>query len=238
MIEEIKKILDKKKHFLLSYSGGLDSTVLLHLLLKLKKKINIYFRAIHINHKLHIDSDAWSNHCKKECQKYDIPLIIENINLDKKNNLESKARSMRYQAIYKNVLPKEIILTAHNLNDQCETFLLAVKRGSGPKGLSSMATYKNTGDIIHIRPLLNIDRDEIKKWAVENKLKWIEDHSNLDTYYDRNFLRQKIIPILKERWPYFIKNCTRSAKLCCEQEKILNDFSIPILKKKCYLMVR
>lgn len=231
MIEEIKKILNKKKYFLLSYSGGLDSTVLLHLLLQLNKKINIYFRAIHVNHKLHIDSNSWSNHCKKECLKYNIPLIIENIHLNKKNNIESEARSMRYQAIYKHVLSQEVILTAHNLNDQCETFLLAAKRGSGPKGLSSMGTYKNTDNIIHIRPLLNIDRDEIKSWAIANQLKWIEDHSNLDTYYDRNFLRKKIIPILKKRWPSFIKNCTRSAKLCYEQEKLLNYFSTPILKK-------
>ncbi|WP_367673685.1 tRNA lysidine(34) synthetase TilS [Buchnera aphidicola] len=238
MIEELKKILNEKKHFLLGYSGGLDSTVLLHLLLKLKKKINIYFRVIHINHQLNIDANSWSQHCKKECQKYNIPIIIKKVFIDvKKNNIEAESRFIRYQTIYKYLQPKEIILTAHNLNDQCETFLLALKRGSGPKGLSSMAIHKKNANIIHIRPLLNIDRTTIEKWAKKNKLKWIEDNSNSDTYYDRNFLRKKIIPILQERWPFFIENCVRSAKICSEQETALNYFSKSILKKKCYLTV-
>ncbi|CAL4319240.1 tRNA lysidine(34) synthetase TilS [Buchnera aphidicola] len=232
MIKELEKMLYKKKYFLICYSGGLDSTVLLHLLLKLKKTKKIFFRAIHINHKLNINSDNWSDHCKKECKKYNVPIVIKNVNLNlKKNNIESKARSMRYKEIYKNLLPKEIILTAHNLNDQCETFLLALKRGSGPKGLSSMSTYKKIDNIIHIRPLLQIDRNTLEKWAKKNKLKWIEDNSNWDTNYDRNFLRRKIIPILKERWPKFIKNCTRSAKICSEQEEALNYFTTDIIKK-------
>ncbi|WP_343192254.1 tRNA lysidine(34) synthetase TilS [Buchnera aphidicola] len=232
ILNKINKIIKEKQHFLLSYSGGLDSTVLLHLMIKLREIKNIHLRAIHINHRLHKESTLWSNHCQEKCKKYNIPIIINNITIHQtKNNMESYYRNIRYQLIYKNILPQETLLTAHHLNDQCETFLLALKRGSGPTGLSCMPVYKKNGNITHMRPLLNISQDTIKKWAKKHQLKWIEDPSNSNIKYDRNFIRKKIIPILQKRWPFFIKNCSRSAKICNEQEQVIDLFLEPIVQK-------
>ncbi|HMI76783.1 MAG TPA: tRNA lysidine(34) synthetase TilS [Buchnera sp. (in: enterobacteria)] len=235
MINKILKILKNNNNFLLSYSGGLDSSVLLHILIQIKiKNPNFYFRAIHINHQLHADSDLWSKHCQIECNKNNVSLIVQKINIQN-NNVESRARSARYNIINKNKLPDEILLTAHHLNDQCETFLLALKRGSGPKGLSSMAIYKKNKSLIHIRPLLETKKSEIETWAKKNNIRWIEDTSNLNTYYDRNFLRNNIIPILQDKWPHFIKNCARSAYLCSIQEQVLQNFSNAILQDNLFL---
>ena len=231
MITKILKILDKHNNFLLSYSGGLDSSVLLHILIQIKlKNPNIHFRAIHINHQLHAHSNLWSEHCQRECNENNVTLIIKKVTIQKKN-IEAMARLARYNIINKIRLPNEILLTAHHLNDQCETFLLALKRGSGPKGLSSMTVYKKNNSFIHIRPLLKIQKSEIKIWANKNNIKWIEDNSNLDIYYDRNFLRNNIIPKLQKRWPYFIQNCARSANICNIQETLLHNFVNAIIKK-------
>ncbi|AAO26839.1 putative cell cycle protein MesJ [Buchnera aphidicola str. Bp (Baizongia pistaciae)] len=213
-------------NILLAYSGGIDSTFLLYQLLKLKKNnLNFTFRAIHINHQLHPDSEKWSDHCKKICINHNIPIIIKKITINSnKNRIEEIARKKRYQAIYKIIKPKEVLATGHNLNDQCETMLLALKRGSGITGLSSMSYKLNTIYKIKIvRPLLKISREDIKTWIYKHKIHWIEDTSNNDTKHDRNFLRLNIIPKLKNRWPYFEKNCSRSIEILNIEKKILKQ---------------
>ncbi|XBC43411.1 MAG: tRNA lysidine(34) synthetase TilS [Buchnera aphidicola (Meitanaphis flavogallis)] len=222
----IIKYIEKKINFpfLLAYSGGLDSTFLLYQLLKIKKiRPQLTFRAIHINHQLHEQSYQWSEHCKKTCEKNNISLIIKKIVINKKKiGIEAAARFQRYKAIQEEISPQEIILTAHNLNDQCETFLLALKRGSGITGLSGIS-YQRTffKNNIIIRPLLNITRSEIKSWIIKKKISWIKDISNYDTIYDRNFLRHKILPLLTKRWPSFIKKCAKSAFILAQEKKIL-----------------
>ncbi|XBC38283.1 MAG: tRNA lysidine(34) synthetase TilS [Buchnera aphidicola (Floraphis choui)] len=220
-----------KCSFLLSYSGGLDSTFLFYQLLKIIKiKKEIKFRAIHINHQLNRNSNQWSEHCKKTCKKYDIPLIIKKVIINKKKiGIEANARLQRYKMIYAEAHPQETILIAHNLNDQCETFLLALKRGSGITGLSGMSYEsklfnKNT----IIRPLLHITRSKIKSWMTKNKIHWIKDDSNYNTTYDRNFLRHKILPLLIRRWPSFIKKCANSAFILKQEKNILDS----IINKK------
>ncbi|XBC44466.1 MAG: tRNA lysidine(34) synthetase TilS [Buchnera aphidicola (Schlechtendalia peitan)] len=216
--------------FLLSYSGGLDSTFLFYQLLKIKKtQPKLKFRAIHIDHQLNKNSTQWSEHCKQVCKKHDIPIIVKKV-LIKKNKIgiEASSRLERYKIIHETVLPQEVILTAHNLNDQCETFLLALKRGSGITGLSGIP-YKsklfNKNTII--RPLLNISRSRIKHWIIKNKIAWIEDHSNYDINYDRNFLRHNILPLFTKRWPSFINNCAKSAFILRQEKQIID----PILQK-------
>ncbi|XBC42904.1 MAG: tRNA lysidine(34) synthetase TilS [Buchnera aphidicola (Kaburagia rhusicola ensigallis)] len=224
----ITKYIEKKINFpfLLAYSGGLDSTFLLYQLLKIKKiKPQLKFRAIHINHQLHEHSHQWSEHCKKTCEKNNISLVIKTIIINtKKIGIEAAARLQRYKAIQKEMYPKEIILTAHNLNDQCETFLLALKRGSGITGLSGIS-YKHTffKNNTIIRPLLNTTRSEIKSWIIKNNISWIKDPSNYNTIYDRNFLRHEILPVLTKRWPSFIKKCAQSAFILTQEKKILHS---------------
>ncbi|WP_367889640.1 tRNA lysidine(34) synthetase TilS [Buchnera aphidicola] len=192
-------------------------------------------RAIHINHNLNPLSIKWTKHCQKICVTNQIPLIIENIQI--KNiisNIEEKLRIQRYNIFYKNLLHNEILLTGHHVNDQCETFILSLKRGSGPTGLSCMSVKTSLGRKTIIRPFLNVTKKELELWAKKNQLTWIEDISNFQINYDRNFIRKKIIPVFEQRWPYFINNCLRTIKICQKETKLLNYF----LRKKIYYFIK
>ncbi|CAL4319222.1 tRNA lysidine(34) synthetase TilS [Buchnera aphidicola] len=218
--EEIKK----NKKFLVAYSGGLDSTVLLHKLLELKKRYSsIKLRAIHINHNLHPSSNFWVEFCQKECDKFGVKLIIKKIFLSKTTGIEEKARLLRYKKIIKNSYPNEIILTAHHLDDQIETFFLCLKRASGSKGLSGISEIIHLSKNKIIRPFLKIKKCQLKKIAIENQLIWIKDPSNKNIQFERNFLRKEIIPKFKKRWPFFLKNCYKSMLIFKEQESIINQ---------------
>ncbi|CAL4042158.1 tRNA(Ile)-lysidine synthase [Buchnera aphidicola (Phyllaphis fagi)] len=226
MITEFIKLINKNQSLLLSYSGGLDSTVLLFQLIKFQKKYpSLNLRAIHINHQLNIKSKQWSNHCKKMCNTINIPLITENIIIPNQNNIQAIARKIRYKTIEKHMNKNEILLTAHHLDDQCETLFLSLKRGSGLSGLSGMSysTILKKNKII-FRPLLQYQKSQLYTWAILNNLHWIEDDSNLKNQYDRNFIRNVIIKKIKGKWPFFINNCYRSMHICHIQEKSLNHF--------------
>lgn len=223
----IKKIIAqlKNKSFLIAYSGGLDSTVLLHQIIEIKKTTpDIKIRAIHINHNLTLLSKQWMKTCKKHCKIYQIPLTIKDININQNdNNTEEKLRIERYNMIYNHLLSEEVLLTGHHMNDQCETFFLSLKRGSGPTGLSSMSFETTFGNNKIIRPFLNKTKKELKLWANHKNLNWIEDFSNFNTNHDRNYIRHKIIPILEKRWPFFLKNCFRTIKICKKETILLNE---------------
>lgn len=222
----------KNLNFLIAYSGGLDSTTLLYQFVQLRKLYNFSLRAVHINHGFNNESDNWQIHCHKQCIIWNVPFICEYLQIKKKNNLEAIARKNRYSIFLKHLKKNETLLTGHHIDDQCETFLLALKRGSGPLGLSSMSQKRDIGNKNKlIRPFLDISKNKIKKYAIKNKLSWIEDETNFDSYHDRNYLRNKIIPIFINRWPYFNKTVYRSAKLCQEQEKAIHELTKPILNK-------
>lgn len=232
----IKQNIDIKKKYLVAYSGGLDSTVLLHKLFLLKKAGFVRFvRAVHVNHNISINSHLWVDHCVEQCKLWDIPLVLLECFLGDKRNLESKLRYKRYNMICKILYKDEVLLTAHHLNDQCESVLLALKRGSGLSGLSAIGNkiYINNRYLV-LRPLLKITRENIKVWADFYKLNWVEDDSNLNLNYDRNFLRHKVIPILLKRWSFFSKSCFVSANIL-KNEKYLLDYFVDCELKK-YLL--
>ncbi|WP_343152905.1 tRNA lysidine(34) synthetase TilS [Buchnera aphidicola] len=220
----LEKKIKKSQKFLVAYSGGLDSTVLLHKLLEFKKKYSsIKFRAIHINHNLHPLSGFWAKFCEKECLKLGINLTIKKIFLSKKTGIEEQARNLRYQEIIKHAVDNEIILTAHHLDDQIETFFLHLKRGSGSKGLSGISEVIQLSKNKIVRPFLKIKKSQLKKIAIKNQLIWIDDPSNKNIKFERNFLRKEVIPKLKKRWPFFLKNCYKSMHIFKEQDLIINE---------------
>ncbi|WP_340608958.1 tRNA lysidine(34) synthetase TilS [Xenorhabdus bharatensis] len=221
------------KKFLVGFSGGLDSTVLLHLLARLRQqtsqscsdKQNAFtLRAIHIHHGLNAKADEWVAHCRQICADWQVDFCVEKVSLDsRKKGIEAAARDARYQAFKHELRQGEILLTAQHLDDQAETFLLALKRGSGPAGLSSMPVVMSFAETTLIRPLLNISRVELERYAQEHRLRWVEDDSNQDDRYDRNFLRLNIMPLLNQRWSHFSQAVSRSAGLCGEQEQLLDE---------------
>ncbi|QLR41926.1 tRNA lysidine(34) synthetase TilS [Enterobacter sp. RHBSTW-00994] len=221
----IAQVVLPYRQLLVGFSGGLDSTVLLHRL-KLWRDLepDVRLRAIHIHHGLSTHADAWVAHCEALCAKWAIPLVVERVTLrDEGLGIEAQARKARYAAFANALQAGEALVTAQHLDDQCETFLLALKRGSGPAGLSAMPARTDFADTELIRPLLGETRASLEAWAQEHHLRWIEDESNLDDSYDRNFLRLRVLPLLNHRWPHFADATARSALLCAEQESLLDE---------------
>lgn len=214
-----------QRQFLVAFSGGLDSTVLLHQLVLWRNKLpGISLRAIHIHHGLSPNADHWVTHCQQLCESWQVPLVVCRVNLvDEGNGIEAQARKARYNAFEKAILPGELLLTAQHLDDQSETFLLALKRGSGPAGLASMPQAMPFAGSQLLRPLLNETRTSLEHWAQQHGLRWIDDESNNDDRYDRNFLRLRVLPELNARWPHFAEAVARSAALCGEQEQLLDE---------------
>ncbi|WWP02732.1 MAG: tRNA lysidine(34) synthetase TilS [Candidatus Dasytiphilus stammeri] len=236
ILDELEEKIKGYTNIVLAYSGGLDSTVLLHQLMQLREYINgLNIRAIHVNHGLSNYANIWEFHCSQQCLEWKIPFITIKIQIDeelkKRHGIEAAARQARYSALQNYLLKGETLLTAHHLDDQCETFFLALKRGSGPTGLAAMPSIKVIGDNLLLRPFLNQSKKTIQYWAKKHQLRWIIDDTNYHTTFDRNFLRIKILPLLISRWPYFSKVVARSAKWCADQEKLLNIFLFKDLKK-------
>lgn len=213
------------RHILAAFSGGLDSTVLLHQLVLWREHYpDVTLRAVHINHGLSPYADSWVRHCETVCERWQVPLVVERVTLvDNGLGIEAHAREARYQAFAQTLLPGEVLATAQHLDDQCETFLLALKRGSGPTGLSAMGECSPFAGTQLLRPLLGETRERLKHWAMRHGLCWIEDESNQDDAYDRNFLRLCALPLLQRRWPHFPAAVARSAALCAEQEMLLDE---------------
>lgn len=224
-IAHLATLLNPDDPCVLAYSGGLDSTVLLHQLMRWQRQQpQQRIRALHVHHGLSPNADSWAAHCLHTCQQWQIPCKILYVQVDGRAvGIEAAARAARYQALFAQLQAGEYLVTAQHLDDQCETLLLALKRGSGPAGLAAMPAQRQVGKHLHLRPLLDISRQQLEAYAVAHQLRWIEDESNLDSRYDRNFLRQQVLPLLQGRWPQFSAASARSAALCGEQEQLLDE---------------
>jgi tRNA(Ile)-lysidine synthase len=210
----------------LAYSGGVDSEVLAFGLSAFAQKYpHIACLLIHVHHGLSPNANMWVEHCIGRATHYQLPVQIERVNVNKgpRESLEAKARDARYEAFARYLNPADILLTAHHQDDQLETLLLALKRGQGPKGLGAMAPLQVYKQSWLLRPLLTISRQQIEQFAAQYRLSHIEDESNQDDSYDRNFLRLEIIPRLKQRWPSIATTASRSAALCAEQQQVIED---------------
>lgn len=218
VILEVIREYQQINHFIISYSGGIDSHVLLHLLVTNRhywpsKKIE----AIYVNHNLNQNAQIWGKHCSKICQAMNIPYKEISITVQLYgNSYEAAARQARYNALATQLGTNSALFSAHHSNDQAETVLLQLLRGVGPRGLAAMPKSAPLGRGLLLRPLLDISKNQILLYAQDNKLQWIEDDSNINQRFDRNYLRQSIIPLIANRWPAFNKTLTRSAKLCAE----------------------
>lgn len=213
------------RQLLVAFSGGLDSTVLLHLLVQLRQQhLEFQFRAVHVHHGLSAFADTWAHHCRQRCAAWQVPLTVQRVQVDDRaGGIEAAARTVRYAAFNAMLKADEILITAQHLDDQSETFMLALKRGSGPAGLSAMVACGRLADHMLLRPLLGCSRLQLEAYAQQHQLSWIDDNSNQNLRFDRNFLRLQVLPLLNLRWPHFTSAVARSASLCAEQEQLLNE---------------
>lgn len=210
--------------YVVAYSGGLDSHVLLHLLRRYAKP-GIRLQAIHVHHGLQPAADAWEQHCKTSCAQWQIPYTYCNITIERQagESVEMVARRLRYTALERYVTDTSCLFTAHHQDDQAETVLLQLCRGAGPRGLSGMPALKRFGLGWHARPLLGFKRESLLAYAKEHQLAWVEDESNADLRFDRNFIRHRILPLLQSRWPGVTETVSRSAGHCARAETLLSD---------------
>ena len=208
---------------LIGFSGGLDSTVLLHRL-HAEAAFQGVLRAIHIHHGLQPAAEDWAAHCQRICDDWGVPLQIVHVRVpvDTGQGMEAAARHARYAAFAEAMSPGEVLVTAHHLQDQAETFLLRALRASGVDGLAAMRDWRAFAGGWHWRPLLDTSRDVLESHARQHGLAWIDDPSNLHTAHDRNFLRQQVMPLLEQRWPHAAAAFARSAVLARESAGLLD----------------
>jgi len=206
-------------------SGGLDSTVLLHALARaLVDRPNYRIRAAHVDHQLQRDSAIWRQHCGSvalSLQLEFVPLVVK-VAADPELSPEAAARDARYAALRQILRPNEVLLTAHHADDQLETMLLALMRGAGLRGLSGVPSVQIFGGGWLARPLLEFSRAELEEWARSEQLQWLDDPSNANTNFDRNFLRHRVLPALRERWPAAAHSATRSTAHLREAGRLLD----------------
>ena len=207
-------------------SGGLDSTVLLHLLASLAQREALPpLSAIHIHHGLQAAADAWPAHCRELCAALSVPLQVEYVQVAPGASLERAAREARYAAFAACMGAGEVLLTAQHRDDQAETLLFRLLRGAGVQGLSAMPVSRALGVGQLVRPLLNCSRDELLAYAREHKLTWIEDPSNADERFSRNYLRRQVLPALLGRWPQASASMARSAAHLSEAAQLLDELA-------------
>jgi tRNA(Ile)-lysidine synthase len=212
--------------FCVAFSGGVDSTALLHAMAGVRARVpGLMLRAAHVNHHLQPQADDWAGHCDDVAAGLGVPCAILEVSVSpaSRESPEAAARAARYAGLAAALSDEEYLLTAHHRDDQLETVLLQLLRGAGVAGLSGMPAITALGRGYLLRPLLDFGRAELVAYATAAGLRWIEDLSNADTRFDRNFLRRQLLPVLRKRWPAAAESVSRSAGHLAEAQALLSE---------------
>lgn len=212
----------RDQRLLVGLSGGIDSVVLLHLLARGARWPRDRLSAIHVNHRLSPQAGRWAEFCRLLCRRLEVPLHVVEVTVKRGNSTEAAARAARYNAY--SAMQADVVALAHNRDDQAETLLLQLLRGAGPRGLAAMPVLKPASGLMPavLRPLLDVPRSEILRYARRHRLKWVDDESNEDRTYLRNFLRHDILPLLEARSPGCSATLARAARHQAEASEMLD----------------
>ena len=219
--------MSTENRIFVAFSGGLDSTALLFLCNKAFKQKKIRsLKAIHINHNLSKNSDSWQQHCENFCRSNNIEFESFMVKVSKdRSSIESQARQARYR-IFESLLNKnDQILLAHHKEDVFETILLRLFRGTGVDGLCGLNEKRSLGKGEIIRPFLNLSKSDLKIYINENDLPYVEDDTNSNNDFDRNFLRNEIVPSLEKRWSKLSERAALTS-LTAKKKKLSLDFML------------
>ena len=243
----LKQHVQRGGRLVAGLSGGVDSVALLDLLQQVSKKLRFELAALHVDHQINPASARWAAFCRRLCRKRGIKCTVVRVTVARGDSLEAAARAARYSVFA--TQPAEFIALAHNLDDQAETVLLQLLRGAGVKGLSAMPVLRTQdrglrseenakfnarrilnpqSSVLHpaiLRPLLEVPRNEIVAYARRRKLEWIEDDSNADLGFDRNFLRHQVLPMIAQRYPAYRKTLLRASRNFSEASELLDELA-------------
>lgn len=216
--------------YCIAYSGGMDSTVLLHLA-QAAGLPNL--SAIHIHHGLQQGADDWAARCQTQCETLGVPLQVSRVQVDARHphGPEAAAREARYAALRTHLPEGAVLLTAHHAGDQAETILLRLLRGTGVEGLAAMSMKRVFSEHTLWRPLLRAPREALLDYARRHALRWIEDPHNLDPRYARSWLRAQVMPALRQRWPDADAQLARAADHAADATLLLTQLAEGLLQK-------
>jgi tRNA(Ile)-lysidine synthase len=224
----LRRTITPGQTLLLGLSGGVDSVVLLDILARLREPLSFQLHAVHVNHQISPNARAWAQFCRELCTTLHVPLEIAAVDLRDRRGLglEAAARAARYLVIEGQ--PADFVVFAQHLDDQAETVLLQLLRGAGAKGLAAMPelSARHSALSTHLlRPLLEISRAAIERHAREHGLRWVDDESNQDVAYDRNFMRQQLLPLIEKRFPAYRATLARASRNLAEAAQLLEDLA-------------
>lgn len=224
--DALTSIVPRGSSLSVGLSGGVDSVVLLHLLAQLSPRFSWRLSALHVHHGISPRADSWAAFCVELCAKYAIPLQVERVDITplRAMGIEAAARQLRHAALARQAV--DFIALAHHRDDQAETLLLQMLRGAGVRGASAMPILKPGHDAPSLlRPLLDLARSELEAYARLHELRWVEDDSNEDVSYPRNFLRHRVLPVLAQRFPAYRTTLARSARHFAEAAGLLDELA-------------
>ena len=222
--ESVRRMLVAAPQILVGYSGGLDSTLLLHVLASDPQLID-KLEVLHVHHGLSEHAGYWQQRCESFCKRYGLSLMTHHANLKLGPNLEEEARHVRYAAFAAALRPQGCLVLAHHRDDQAETLLLALCRGTGLTGLVGMPLVRAFAEGQLLRPFLHLERKTLNQYAKAHELTWISDESNENTQYSRNFLRHEIMPLLRTRWPAVTEVMLTATQHCEQAQTNLRDLA-------------
>ena len=217
--------IENSPQLLVAVSGGLDSMLLLTLLAE--KVSPKRLTAVHINHGISENADNWQAQVAQYCKQLGVALVAEKVTLvNSGEGLEAEARNARYAVFERILAPNGLLFLGHHADDQAETVLYRLMRGAGAKGLSGMPNKRTLGKGYLVRPFLECAKSVLENEAQRRNLAWIEDESNLDNRFDRNYLRNAVLPQIAQRWPDYTQSLKRTADLNSESDRLAKELAV------------
>lgn len=224
IIQALQQNAPSTGRLLLALSGGMDSVLLLHLLVEagLGERLCV----VHVNHQLNVQSEQWAALCEQQCAVLAVPCTVCSVDVDTREGVECGAREARYSALFEAARAQSaVVITAHHQNDQAETLLLRLLRGAGVTGMAAMQPLSQRNGIRLWRPLLHCSRAQLARWAQARALTWVDDPSNEDQTLRRNYVRHTVLPAMAEHWPSHVKTLARAADNMAEAAGLLSELA-------------